>query len=129
MWPVVGWLSNGFGMRSDPFTGEAAQHLGLDISADKGQPITATANGRVHSAGYNADFGNLVVVSHEFGLSTRYAHLSRFAVKAGDRVQRGDVIGYVGSSGRSTAPHLHYEVWANGRPINPLRLLASRPNQ
>jgi murein DD-endopeptidase MepM/ murein hydrolase activator NlpD len=129
IWPVIGWLSDGFGRRSDPFTGESAQHLGLDISADKGQPVYAPANGTVQSAGYHPEFGNLVVVSHEFGMTTRFAHLSRFAVKAGANVQRGDVLGYVGSTGRSTAPHLHYEVWANGRPINPLKLLTSRPRE
>jgi murein DD-endopeptidase MepM/ murein hydrolase activator NlpD len=129
IWPVIGWLSDGFGRRNDPFSGEPAQHLGLDISADKGQPIFATAHGTVQSAAYRPDFGNLVIIAHEFGLTTRYAHLSRFAVRAGDLVQRGDIIGYVGSTGRSTAPHLHYEVWANGRPLNPLKLLASRPGR
>jgi murein DD-endopeptidase MepM/ murein hydrolase activator NlpD len=127
IWPVIGWLSDGFGRRTDPFTGEKAQHLGLDISADKGQPVYATANGTVQSAGYHADFGNLVVLTHEFGLTSRYAHLSKIAVRAGQVVDRGDVLGHVGSTGRSTAPHLHYEVWANGRPINPLRLLTSQP--
>jgi murein DD-endopeptidase MepM/ murein hydrolase activator NlpD len=126
MWPVAGWLSDGFGSRRDPFTGQPEQHLGLDISAQKGQPIYATASGTVRTAGYHAEFGNLVVVAHEFGLTTRYAHLSRFSVKMGDVVQRGDVVGYVGSTGRSTGPHLHFEVWANGRPINPLKLLTSQ---
>jgi murein DD-endopeptidase MepM/ murein hydrolase activator NlpD len=129
MWPVVGWLTAGYGVRSDPFTGERAQHLGLDISANRGLPIYATAHGRVDSAAYRSEYGNLVVIDHDFGLTTRYAHLSRFAVKAGDRVQRGDIIGYVGSTGRSTSPHLHYEVWANGRPINPLKLLVDKPTQ
>jgi septal ring factor EnvC (AmiA/AmiB activator) len=127
IWPVVGWLSDGFGPRTDPFTGERAQHLGLDISATRGEPIYATANGVVLSAGYQGELGNLVVVSHQFGLTTRYAHLSRFAVRRGQSVHRGDIIGFVGSTGRSTASHLHYEVWANGQPINPLKLLTSRP--
>lgn len=125
IWPALGWLTDGFGGRTDPFTGEAAQHLGLDIAADKGQPVFATADGVVETAGWVNDFGNLVVLSHEFGLATRYAHLSRTAVRAGDRVSRGDVVGYVGSTGRSSGPHLHYEVWANGVPINPLRLLTA----
>ncbi len=129
IWPVVGWLSDGFGRRADPFTGEAAQHQGLDISADKGDPVYATANGTIISANYHSDFGNLVVVGHEFGLTTRYAHLSRLNVHAGQTVQRGDVLGFVGSTGRSTAPHLHYEVWAHGRPINPLKLLAAQPQR
>jgi murein DD-endopeptidase MepM/ murein hydrolase activator NlpD len=123
IWPVIGWLSDGFGTRRDPFTGEPAQHLGLDIAADKGEPVYATANGTVHSAGRHGDYGNLVVVAHEFGLQTRYAHLSKLAVIPGDRVERGSLVGYVGSTGRSTAPHLHYEVWANGQPLNPLKLL------
>lgn len=126
IWPVIGWLNGGFGTRTDPFTGERAQHLGLDISAEKGRPVYATANGTVESAAYHGEFGNLVVVRHDFGLSTRYAHLSRFAVKAGSAVQRGDLVGYVGSTGRSTAPHLHYEVLANGRAINPLKFLTKR---
>ncbi len=130
IWPVVGWLSDGFGRRQDPFTGEAAQHLGLDISADTGRagPRHRQRHHR-QSASYHPDFGNLVVVGHEFGLTTRYAHLSRIDVQAGQAVQRGDVVGFVGSTGRSTAPHLHYEVWANGRPINPLKLLAARPER
>ncbi|MGE3840623.1 MAG: M23 family metallopeptidase [Vicinamibacterales bacterium] len=126
MWPVIGWLNGGFGTRRDPFTGEPAQHLGLDISAEKGRPVYATADGRVDSAAYHGEFGNLVVVKHDFGLATRYAHLSRFAVSAGTSVRRGDLLGYVGSTGRSTAPHLHYEVLANGRAINPLKFLAKR---
>jgi murein DD-endopeptidase MepM/ murein hydrolase activator NlpD len=128
-WPAIGWLTGGFGQRSDPFTGEPAQHLGLDISADKGNPVYASAHGTVQTAARHAEFGNLVELTHEFGLMTRYAHLSRIAVKPGARVQRGEVIGYVGSTGRSTAPHLHYEVWANGRPLNPLRLLTAKPAQ
>lgn len=126
-WPAVGWLTGGFGQRNDPFTGEPAQHQGLDISADKGDPVYASANGTVRTAGYHAEFGNVVEIAHEFGLMTRYAHLSQIAVKAGARVERGNVIGHVGSTGRSTAPHLHYEVWANGQPINPLKLLAGKP--
>lgn len=125
MWPVIGWLTAGFGGRLDPFTGAPAQHLGLDISADRGQPVRATANGTVEWAGRHPEFGNLVVVAHEFGLTTRYAHLSRIAVQVGASVRRGDLLGYVGATGRATAPHLHYEVWANGRPINPLRLLTT----
>jgi murein DD-endopeptidase MepM/ murein hydrolase activator NlpD len=127
IWPALGWLSDGFGRRTDPFTGEMATHLGLDISGDKGQPIFATADGVVRWASWNGDFGNLVVLSHEFGLTTRYAHLSKVGVKAGQTVKRGDIVGYMGSTGRSSGPHLHYEVWAHDRPVNPLRLLTSRP--
>ena len=127
IWPALGWLTDGFGRRTDPFTGELGQHQGLDIAGDKGQPVYSTADGVVQSASYVNEFGNLVVISHDFGLTTRYGHLSRAAVKSGDRVSRGDVVGYIGSTGRSTGPHLHYEVWANGAPLDPLRLLAAAP--
>jgi murein DD-endopeptidase MepM/ murein hydrolase activator NlpD len=126
IWPAHGWLSAGFGHRADPFTGDPAFHPALDISTDRGQPVYATAWGTVTSASYSGAYGNLIVIDHGFGLSTRYAHLSRFTVKAGDRVRRGEVIGLIGSTGRTTGPHLHYEVWGNGRPLNPLRLLISR---
>jgi murein DD-endopeptidase MepM/ murein hydrolase activator NlpD len=123
IWPAHGWLTGTFGGRSDPFTGEPGYHQGIDISTEKGQPVYATADGTVESAAYTGDYGNLIVVRHGFGLKTRYGHLSAFAVKAGTDVHRGDTIGYVGSTGRSTGAHLHYEILANGRLINPLRLL------
>jgi murein DD-endopeptidase MepM/ murein hydrolase activator NlpD len=123
IWPAYGWLTGRFGGRPDPFTGEPAFHQGLDISTEKGQPIYATANGVVESAVYTGEYGNLVAIRHEFGLATRYGHLSRFNVKPGQRVNRGDIIGYVGSTGRSTGAHLHYEIIANGKLINPLQLL------
>lgn len=126
IWPAKGWLTGTFGGRSDPFTGEAAFHQGLDISASKGQPVYATADGRVDSASYVSEYGNLVVLSHDFGLTTRYGHLSGFKVKAGEMVHRGDVIGYVGSTGRSTGAHLHYEILANGKLLNPLQLLTQQ---
>jgi murein DD-endopeptidase MepM/ murein hydrolase activator NlpD len=127
IWPALGWLTSGFGSRSDPFTGRPDSHPGLDISADRGDPVYATAAGRVERAGWGGDYGNLVVVTHNFGLSTRYAHLSKVSVTAGHDVKRGDIIGYVGATGRATSSHLHYEVWANGRPVNPLRLLVGKP--
>jgi murein DD-endopeptidase MepM/ murein hydrolase activator NlpD len=123
IWPAHGWLTGTFGGRPDPFTGEPDIHLGIDIATDKGNPVYATAEGTVLSAGPAGQYGNLVVLEHEFGLSTRYGHLSRFNVGAGQHVARGDVIGYVGSSGRSTGAHLHYEILANGKQINPLQLL------
>ncbi len=123
IWPAHGWLTGSFGGRSDPFTGEPGFHQGIDISADKGRPVYATADGTVESAGYSGDYGNLIVLRHAFGLSTRYGHLSRFEVNAGQQVKRGDVIGYVGATGRATGAHLHYEILANGRLLNPLQLL------
>ncbi len=123
IWPAHGWLTGSFGGRSDPFTGETGFHQGLDISADKGQPVYATADGTVESASYSGDYGNLIVLQHGFGLMTRYGHLSGFNVKAGQPVKRGDVIGFVGSTGRSTGAHLHYEILVNDKLINPLQLL------
>jgi len=123
IWPAHGWLTGTFGGRPDPFTGEPDFHQGIDISTDKGNPVYATADGTVASAAPAGEYGNLIVLTHEFGLSTRYGHLSRFNVHAGERVARGDVIGYVGSTGRSTGAHLHYEILANGKQINPLQLL------
>jgi murein DD-endopeptidase MepM/ murein hydrolase activator NlpD len=126
IWPVAGWLSSAYGNRRDPFTGGGSFHPGLDISAAHGQPILATGDGVVVSATANGNYGNLVVIDHGYGISTRYGHLSRFAVMTGQQIRRGDVVGYVGSTGRSTSPHLHYEVWVNGRLTNPLRLLGPR---
>ncbi len=126
IWPAKGWLTGRFGGRSDPFTGESAFHQGLDISASKGQPVYATADGVVESAGFDGEYGNLIVVKHDFGMTTRYGHLSAFKVKHGQTVHRGEVIGYVGSTGRATGPHLHYEILANGRLLNPLQLLTNQ---
>ena len=123
IWPTRGGLTGFFGGRSDPFTGEPEYHSGLDISAQKGQAVYATADGVVQSAGYTGDYGNLIVLKHDFGLSTRYGHLSAYKVKVGDSVKRGDVIGLVGSTGRSTGAHLHYEILVNGQLVNPMQLL------
>jgi len=128
IWPAHGWLTDSFGGRKDPFTGEHGFHQGIDISADKGNPVYATADATVDSASYTGDYGNFVVLRHAFGLLTRYGHLSKFVVRAGQAVKRGDVIGYVGATGRATGSHLHYEILANGKLINPLQLL-SQPAQ
>ena len=104
-------------------------HQGIDISADKGRPVYATADGVVESAGYSGDYGNLVVLQHKFGLTTRYGHMSRFEVKTGQKVTRGDVIGYVGSTGRATGAHLHCEIRSNGKLLNPLQLLTQPPQR
>jgi murein DD-endopeptidase MepM/ murein hydrolase activator NlpD len=127
IWPAYGWLTGRFGGRADPFTGEPANHQGIDISTEKGDPVYATADGAIESASYNGDYGNLMVIRHDFGLATRYGHLSAFVAKPGQRVKRGDVIGRVGSTGRSTGAHLHYEILANGKLINPLQLLTQQP--
>jgi murein DD-endopeptidase MepM/ murein hydrolase activator NlpD len=126
LWPVHGWLTDMFGKRSDPFTGETGFHQGIDISTEKGNPVHATADGKVESASYSGDYGNLIVIKHGFGLVTHYGHLSGYAVHAGQEVKRGQIIGYVGSTGRSTGSHLHYEILVNGSVLNPMDLL-TRP--
>jgi murein DD-endopeptidase MepM/ murein hydrolase activator NlpD len=123
IWPVAGWLTSYFGNRTDPFTQDKDFHPGLDISADYGQPVLATGDAVVTTAGPNGAYGNMVVLDHGFGIETRYGHLSGIAVRADQKVKRFDVIGYVGSTGRSTGSHLHYEVWMNGRLTNPMTLL------
>jgi murein DD-endopeptidase MepM/ murein hydrolase activator NlpD len=123
IWPTHGWLSSSMGNRSDPFTGEKDFHPGLDISADKGDPVYATADGAISNAASAGNYGNLVIIDHGYGLETRYGHLSAFKVKLGQVVKRGDLIGLVGSTGRATSAHLHYEVRANGKILNPLQLL------
>jgi len=126
IWPTHGGLTGFFGGRSDPFSGEPEYHTGIDIAAAKGQPVYATADGVVQSATYTGDYGNLIVLKHAFGLATRYGHLSGYHVKIGDTVTRGDLIGYIGSTGRSTGAHLHYEILVNGQLMNPLQLLTSQ---
>jgi murein DD-endopeptidase MepM/ murein hydrolase activator NlpD len=123
IWPTHGWLSSSMGNRADPFTGEKDFHPGLDISADKGDPVYATADGKVVNAAMAGNYGNLVIIDHGYGLETRYGHLSAFKVKQGQTVKRGDLLGLVGATGRATSSHLHYEVRANGRILNPLQLL------
>ena len=123
IWPAHGWLSSSVGRRTDPITGGEDFHHGLDISADAGSPIYATADGTVTMARREGAYGNLVVIDHGYGLETRYGHMSKFEVKHGAKVKRGDLIGRVGSTGRATGPHLHYEVRVNGRLLNPLQLL------
>ena len=123
IWPTDphGYLSSAFGYRIDPFTGIRAFHRAVDISTPHGQEVLATAAGRIVSAKPTGNLGKLIVIDHGFGLRTRYGHLSSFTVGGGDQVARGDLIGYVGSTGRSTGSHVHYEIWADGRPINPYR--------
>ena len=118
--PVRGILTDGFGGRRDPFTGEPASHSGLDISSAHGHPVVAPADGIVVKSKWEGGYGNVIYLSHGFGYSSRFGHLSKFAVRPGQKISRGDVIGYVGSTGRSTGPHLHYEVRVSGKPVNPL---------
>lgn len=126
IWPTRGALSATFGMREDPFGGGSTEyHTGIDISTDLGEPVYATADGTVESAGWHGDYGNMVILDHKFGLVTRYAHLSAVLVHPGEHVVRGQVIGRVGATGRATGPHLHYELLVNGQLTNPLSLLTA----
>lgn len=124
--PVSGPVGSGFGFRSDPFSGRPALHTGLDFPADIGTPILAAAGGMVVAAAPHVAYGNLVEIDHGNGLLTRYAHASKVLVKAGDLVKRGQAVAQVGTSGRSTGPHLHFEVLVEGVPQNPARFLAGR---
>ena len=121
---VEGFVGSGFGMRTDPFTGEMTMHTGVDFAAPVGTPIFAAAGGVVEAADRHPEYGNLVRIDHGNGLSTWYAHTSRFLVKAGDIVRKGQQIALVGATGRATGPHLHFEVRVNGTPQNPLKYLA-----
>ncbi|HSU87827.1 MAG TPA: M23 family metallopeptidase [Terriglobia bacterium] len=123
IWPVKGNITSHYGNRADPFNGEAELHLGLDISALFGTQVHAPADGKIIYAQRKAAYGNLIIIDHGNGLTTRLGHLSRFNVKVGQKVRKNDIVGYVGTSGRSTAPHLHYEVRLNDRPINPRNYL------
>jgi murein DD-endopeptidase MepM/ murein hydrolase activator NlpD len=125
IWPVPGWLTSRYGNRRDPFTGGADFHPGLDLSAPYGQPVRATADGTIAVAERSGSYGNLVEINHGYGIVTRYGHLSRFKAVAGQQVHRGDVIGFVGSTGRSTSAHLHYEILLNGKLTDPMRLLST----
>ncbi len=123
VWPVRGYLSAGFGNRIDPFTAQKDFHPGIDISTPVGTKVQAPADGVVISTGVQGGYGNAVVIDHGFGIVTRYGHLDSFNVKPGQRVKRGDVIAFVGSTGRSTGPHLHYEVWVRDQAQNPIHFI------
>jgi murein DD-endopeptidase MepM/ murein hydrolase activator NlpD len=123
LWPVEGLVTGSFGERIDPFNGEGAFHSGVDISAGVGQPVVAPADGYVTFADFLGGYGRAVMIDHGHGITTRYGHLANFAVIAGQHIRRGDTVGYVGLSGRSTGPHLHYEVRINDTPVNPYKYL------
>jgi murein DD-endopeptidase MepM/ murein hydrolase activator NlpD len=125
IWPLRGRVSSHYGSRLDPFTGAADVHLGLDISGMYGVPVRSPADGLVIFAGRKSDYGNLIIIDHGNGVTTRLGHLSRFQVKVGRTVSKGEVVGNVGMTGRTTGPHLHYEVRLNDRPVNPRSYLPS----
>ena len=123
IWPTKGWLSSRFGYRISPFTGQREFHRGIDISTRIGAPVIAPADGIVSKVGWDRGYGNNIVIKHGYGIETRYAHLKKALVKKGQPVRRGETIGLVGNSGRSTGPHLHYEVHLNRMPVNPFRYI------
>jgi murein DD-endopeptidase MepM/ murein hydrolase activator NlpD len=123
IWPLRGYLSASFGNRADPFTGMRDFHPGIDISVPRGTPVTAPADGVVVFCGTKGGYGNIIVLDHGYGTVTRYGHLDGFNVRPGQRVKRGDVIGFSGNTGRSTAPHLHYEVWVHDQMRNPIEYI------
>jgi len=124
--PTKGWITSGFGYRIHPITGQTEFHRGIDIVGSVGQPIIAPADGIVVSAKYQSGYGLMVTVNHGYGTVTRYGHCSKALVKPGQRVKRGESIALVGNTGRSSGPHLHYEIIHNGIAVNPVRNLASR---
>jgi len=128
LWPIEGRIMSTFGERSDPFNGEGAFHRGVDISGGYGQAILAPADGLVEETEVRNGYGKTVVLNHGHGYSTLFGHMSGFAVMVGQHVQRGDVIGYVGQSGRSTGPHVHYEVHINDVPVNPHKYMRATLN-
>jgi len=121
--PTDGWLSSGFGYRISPFTNRREFHKGIDIATRIGTPVIAPADGIVVGAYNNGNLGKMIAINHGYNLKTRYGHLSKFRIKKGQHVKRGEIIGEVGNTGRSTGPHLHYEVLLNGVPVNPLRFI------
>jgi len=130
MWAHLGKINNEFGYRRNPFNGRGYEfHSGMDIDGNRGDIITVPANGIITKAGWEGGYGNMIEVDHGNGLTTRYGHLSKIGVQAGDTVQRGQLIGLIGSTGRSTGPHLHYELRLNDKPVNPRRFLPPAPTE
>jgi len=125
-YPLEGNISSSYGRRDNPFSGERTFHSGVDISATPGMPIRATADGVVTYSGWTQSSGNVVLIEHGCGFSTAYAHNRSNWVKVGQRVKRGEIVAYIGSTGKSTGPHVHYEVWERGRRINPSKFLQER---
>lgn len=123
IWPVRGWVTSSFGLRTSPFTGKLVMHNGLDISAHRGTPVVATADGTVQRAHFDNDLGRGIFIRHDYGKVTIYGHMDKMVVLKNQTVSRGDVIGYVGSTGKSTGPHLHYEVRINNVPVDPTRYI------
>lgn len=126
IWPLRGYLSSYFGYRKDPFTGLRDFHPGIDISSPRGTPIVAPADGIIATAARRGGFGNFLIIKHKFGYTTRYGHLQKFNVRKGQVVKRGQVIAFLGNTGKSKGPHLHYEVLRNGKAENPLHYIIEK---
>lgn len=130
IWAHLGKINNEFGFRRNPFGGRTYEfHAGMDIDGERGDIVIATANGTVTKAGWQGGYGNMIEIDHGNGLTTRFGHLSKLNVEIGDEVARGQLIGFVGSTGRSTGPHLHYEMRFNDIAINPRRFLPPEPTE
>ncbi|MBM4308378.1 MAG: M23 family peptidase [Deltaproteobacteria bacterium] len=123
VWPVQGWVTSDFGFRTNPFTGLTQMHEGIDISNRMGTIVVSPGNGFVSDIGNDWVHGKFLVISHGFGMTTRYSHLNKVLVKVGQKIKRGEKIAEVGTSGKTTGPHLHYEVRLNGIPVNPMRYI------
>ncbi len=130
IWAHMGKINNEFGFRRNPFGGRTYEfHGGMDIDGDRGDLVVAPANGTVTKAGWQGGYGNMIEIDHGNGITTRYGHLSKIDVEIGDQVSRGALIAFIGSTGRSTGPHLHYELRFNDKPINPRRFLPAEPTE
>ncbi len=123
IWPARGWVTSDFGQRLDPYTADRVMHGGLDIAAEHGKAIYAPSDGSVVFASPEGGYGNVIVIDHGYGIKTRYGHLAQMLVKPGDRIKRGQQVASIGNTGRSTGPHLHYEVRVNGIPQNPRKFI------
>ncbi|MNL33206.1 Murein DD-endopeptidase MepM [compost metagenome] len=123
MKPAKGWITSRFGYRMSPFSGKTALHAGLDIAAAPGSPVYAPADGVIIFASYDEGYGKLVSIDHGYGVTTRFGHMSQIYVQTGQRVNKWDVVGAVGNTGRSTGPHLHYEVRINGTAVDPINYI------
>ncbi len=123
IWPILGWVTSGFGFRTNPFTGLTQMHEGIDISNKVGTVVTAPADGIISDIGSDLAHGRILVISHGFGMTSRFGHLNKALVSVGQKIKRGDKIAEVGMTGKTTGPHLHYEVRLNGIPVNPMRFI------
>jgi murein DD-endopeptidase MepM/ murein hydrolase activator NlpD len=126
MWPALGTITSRFGWRTHPLTKRREFHKALDIANNKGTPIRATADGKAIFVGWQGSYGKSIIIDHGHSFSTHYSHNNTLLIKAGERVKRGQIIALLGSTGRSTGPHIHYEVWYKGKPVNPIKYVTKK---